>query len=312
MAWSPDNLRTLGAKATFHQALDNIPTFYQNHCQEETSTTNQETYSFPGFLPSPRRFLDSRQFQGMLDFTFNLANYEYELSMIINRTHWEDDQTNLIRQRLTEMAECWGTYKDSLFSALLAAGNVSGSNGFDGVTFHSDDHSSGTLGATNDNNLANTTEGDTILSATTFLQCIEEARRTFLGYADDTGRPYNQLAVQKLRAVIHPNQERAAVESMNATMVGSSGGQTSVIGGMFLDGYDVNPYQASGDSDEIYFSAVGASRMPFIFQKRSELEVVVLDDVASVADNNGVKVLTRQRFRFGYGDPRRSILMTVS
>ena len=88
-----------------------------------------------GFAPQPREFLNGRQFQNMIDMDFTLTNNEYELSMIINRTHWEDDQTGLIRQRFSELGEVWGSFKDNLFAQLLAAGSDSGNNSFDGTTF---------------------------------------------------------------------------------------------------------------------------------------------------------------------------------
>lgn len=312
-SWLPDNLRTIGAKATFHQALDAIPTFWQNHCQIETSTSNTETYTFPGFLPEPRLFLNSRQFVGARDFTFNLENNEYELSMIINRKHWEDDQTGLIKARLTEMAEVWGTFQDSLFSLLLTGGNDSGSNGFDGTTFHHDNHTSGSsLGLTFDNNLTSTAAAGTIPTPAELILQMSVIRAAFLSFTDDQGRPFNTLAAQKMRAIVHPDNEGAMYEAMHSTMVGSSGGQTTVGIQAFLEGFDVNPYQASGDSDEMYVSAVAASRKPFIYQERTKLEVVILDGENDVAKHNGVMVLTRQRFVFGYGDPRRSILFTWS
>ena len=310
--WLPDSLRTKGAKATFHEVMDTIPTFWQEHCQQETSDTNVETYAFPGALPIPRLFLNSRQFQGMKDFSFTLTNNKYELSTIINRDHWEDDQTGLIKQRMTELGEAWATLKDSLFSTLLAAGNSSGSNGFDGTTFYSADHSAGTLGAANDNLSTSTAAGGTVATAAEWIARVAVARAEMIAFNDDQGRPFNHVAVGKMRVIVHATQTSALFAAMNATMVGTSGGQTTVGIQNFLDGFDMNPYQASGDSDDVYFTAVGASRKPFIYQSRVPLEIVIMDGVNDVALNEGVKVLTRERFVFGYGDHRRSIRHTWS
>ena len=58
-------------------------------------------------------------------------------------------------------------------------------------------------------------------------------------------------------------------------------------------------------NDDIFMSAIGRNkRMPFIYQARTQLETVVFSDQQSIADFDGLKVLTRQRFRFGLGEPR--------
>lgn len=309
MNWAPDNLRTKGALATFHQALDKIPIIWDKHCFIQKSTTNQETYSFPGFVPEPRLFLNSRQFRGMRDFTFNLENFEYELSMIINRKHWEDDQTGLINARMSEMAEVWGTFKDSLFTTHLANGNVAGSTGWDGVVFHGDSRTIGDSG-TIDNNISHAAATGTTLTTAEWITMATAAREALLGFNDDTGRPFNVQAISNLRFICHPDQFGTGMEAMKATLIG--GGNTNVLGPALINGIDELPYMASADSDEIFVSALGSSRKPFIMQERMPLEVIMLTDANNVALHNGVLVLTRERFRLGYGEPRRSVLVTVT
>ena len=312
MPWAPSSLATKGALAAFHQAMDAAPSFFMNHSQYITSTTASETYAFPGFLPAPREFLGSRQFQDARDFTYTVANKEYELSMVVNRKSWEDDQTGLINQRLTEMGEVWASYKDSLFSLLLAAGNVSGSNGFDGVTFHSDDHAAGTTGLTTDNNRTYVAAATTLFTVAEFLGAVDEARQAFQGFTDDQGRPYNAQALTNLRVVLHPAQAKVAWEAVNQTAFTGGSGATNEWGNSVLQGIDVNLYQASGDSDEFYFSALGSTRKGFIYQERTPLEIIVKAGGDDVAENNGVLVLTRQRYILTYGDPRRNLLLTAT
>lgn len=320
MPWAPSNLATKGALASFHQAMEAGPTFWQNHAQTVASTSASETFTFPGFIPAPRQFLGSRQMQDARDFTYTVTNNEYELTMLVNRKSWEDDQTGLINARLAEMGEVWATYKDSLFTTLLANGNVSGNNGFDGVTFHSDDHSSGTTGLTTDNNTTSAAATGTVATVSELLAVVDTVRQAFQGFTDDTGRPYNAMALTNLRAIVHPTQARAFYELMNQTQVVKDGTSTSITsasqsnewGQSMIQGVDVNLYQASGDSDELYFSALGSNRKPFIYQERTPLEIIIKTDAGDVAENNGVLVLTRQRYILTYGDPRRSILHTLT
>ena len=315
MAWSPDNLRTKGALSAFHQALEAVPTVWDKHCQIVKSTTNAETYTFPGFVPEPREFLNSRQFVGMRDFTYSVTNQEFELSLIINRTHWEDDQNALIKARMSELAECWATFKDSQLTTLLANGNVAGNLNFSGTVYHLADHSAGTVGQTNDNliTLAGTGGGGaTSLSQSEWITAVGLARENFWLMTDDQGRPFNSQALMQMRAIVHPNQEAAGLACLSANFHLGSGQDSAKFAQSALQGIDVLPYMASGDSDEIYFSALGGTRKPFIYQERTPLEIEILDDAKSVAQHNGVMVLTRQRYVMTYGEFRRSILCTVT
>lgn len=310
MPWAPDNLRTKGAKSTFHQRIEAGPTVWDKHVQTETSTTNKETYVWPGFTPRPREFLNSRQFVGMRDFTYDVTNGEHELSMIINRTHWEDDQTGLINARMSEMAEVWSEYKDFLFAALLASGN-SGADGYDGTDFHHTDHSAGTVGQTNDNDLtANLTTGTATVDEA--LTIISTVRQGFYAMLDDVGRPYNNQAIQNVQAIVPTGHERPFVEAMNQTFTtdGTVGGLTNVIGNKWLSGVQAMPQLSA--ADELYFSALGSDRKGFIYQTRMPLEIEMLTDRQNVALHNGVLVLTRERFVFAFGDFRRSILFTIT
>lgn len=311
MAWTPDHLSVKGALASFHQALEAGETAWDKHSQTISSTTDTEALVFPGFLPAPREFLDSRQFQGARDFRYNVPNKEYELSMVVTRKNWEDDQTGLINARFSEMGEVWRTYKDSLFTLLLANGNVAGNVGWDGVVFHGDSRTIGDSG-TIDNNLTDTTLVGTTATVAELLIVLATIRQQFHSFKDDQGRPFNAQANSRIRMLAHPAQERAAYEALNQTAFTGGSGASNVFGPKFLEGVDILPYMVSGDLDEMYFSALGSVRKPFIYQERTSLEIVMLASGDEVVKNNGVMALTRQRFTLTYGEPRRSVLMTVS
>jgi phage major head subunit gpT-like protein len=299
-------LGTKGALANFHERLSTIESVWDKHSLRVPSTTQTETYVMPGFTPTPRQFLDSRQIQNMNDFTFDIANNEYELTMVIPRKSMEDDQTGLIRARMQELAEVWGTYKDSLFAALLEAGNVSGNNDVFGNTFHGDSHTIGTSGVCDNNR----TGDHTVTTATVAeaLTIISNIRIAYYSFRDDTGRPFSPQALTNLRVIVPPGHERPFYEAMNQTV---TGGDTNVWGSQYLQGIDVLPYLTG--TDELFFSLLGSSsRKPFIYQERTPLEVIILDGANDVADNNGIKVLCRQRFVLTYGDPRMSILYTIT
>lgn len=313
---SPDSLRTKGALASFHDAVGAAPEVFRNNCQIVQSDTNAETYSFPGFVPQPRLFLDSRQYQNFRDFTFTLTNNEYELSMIVNRTHWEDDQTGLIRARFSELGDVWGGFKDNLFAQLLAAGSDAGNLAFDGTVFFTTDHSTGT-GITAEANSNDLTSNIGDISAATVAElkiAMITAIEALWNFTDDTGSPINANgAMNNMRLICGPGHASAAMEFMSSTdRPGASGGDSPAWSGGLLAGVDVLPWIASDDHDEIYITANGVQRRGFIYQERTPLEIIILDGANDVAENNGVKVLTRQRFVMTYGDYRRAVLHTFT
>lgn len=312
MPWTPDNLSVKGALASFHQAMETGETIYDKHCQTYASTTDTEALTFPGFLPTPREFLDSRQFQGVRDFRYNVTNKEYELSMVVSRKNWEDDQTGLINQRMAEMGEVWNSYRDmSLFTNLLINGNVSGNNGFDGTTYHADTHVSGTVGQVNDNNIPGAATNTSVMTAAEFLTLTNTVRIWFLTMVDDTGRKdYNSRAIQNIRYIVPPGHARGGYEAMNQVAFTGGSGASNEFGRQFIGGVDVLPTLTGGT--EIYASALGSTRKPFIYQERTPLEVIILTSAEEVAKNNGVMLLTRQRFVMTYGDFRRNLLVTVA
>ena len=311
MPWTPDNLSVKGALASFHQAMEAGSTVYDKHSQPISSNTDTEALTFAGFMPVPREFLDSRQFQGARDFRYNVTNKEYEMSLTVTRKNWEDDQTGTVNARFTESGEIWRSFKDSLFALLLAAGNVAGNTGWDGVVYHGDSRTIGDSG-TIDNNITAAAATGTTLTAAEWLTTVNSVRTSFYGFNDDRGRPFNTQAFTNLRAILHPDQERGGYEAMNQVTFTGGSGASNEFGRAFLSGVDVLPYMASGDSDELYFSALGSVRKPFIYQERTPLEVIVLASADEVAKNNGVQLLTRQRFILTYGEPRRSILFTAT
>lgn len=307
MPWTPSSLIVKGVEAAFHQKMDAIPQVWPNHCQTLNATTEVMPYAFPGFLPNPREFISGRQFQGILDFTFNVTNKEYELSFAIPRKYFEDDQTGLINARIMEAAEVWAVFKDVQFTTLLTDANVAGSNAWDGTVFHTDTRTIGSS-ANIDNNLTSAAATGTIPTAAEFIAAVGTARATMVRYQDDTGRAsFNVAAITKLRTIIPPTYRQAAMEAVNSTLLG--GGNSNPFG-QGLTEIDELPH-LTGDA-EMWISAVGSERMPFIFAPRTQLEIVVNQSTEDVAKNNAIEVYCRQRYVFTYGEPRRNVLHTFS
>lgn len=309
MEWRPNNLIVKGALAAFHERLGQIPTIYQKHCQTVASTTATETYAWPGMAPVPREFINGRSIQGLRDFTYNVTNNEYELSLAISRKHFEDDQTGLIAARMREMAEVWGTYKDYLFATLVEAG-ASGT-AYDAVTFYNASRTIGDSGTIDNINTSAAATGTTPTAAE-FLDALGDAKTQLRGFNDDQGRPFNTLAATQLGVIVPASFERSGMEALNSSFIigddTAGGSKDNVFKGMAS--MDVCDYLTS--AAVMHVTALGSERKPFIYQERTPLEVVILDSVDDVAYQNSVLVLCRQRFVITYGEPRRAIQHTFT
>jgi hypothetical protein len=125
---------------------------------------------------------------------------------------------------------------------------------------------------------------------------------------------YNKVAVNNLRYIVPSGHARGGYEAMNQVAYTGGSGATGEFG-KFLSGVDVLPQLAGATgylATEIFISALGSVRKPFIYQERTPLEVIIKSSAEDVALNNGVMLLTRQRFILTYGDFRRNALDTIT
>lgn len=293
-----------GVKSTFLEAMSKAPNVYLNHCAVVSSDAPDEKYAWLGALPIPRELLGAREFQQFNEFSHTVTNLGYELSFIIDRDSFADDQVGSIQGRIAELAEAYAQFKDSQFATLLINGETD--NAFDGVTFHDTTRTindSGTI----DNSTTSAAASGTVPTLTELANALEDIIAGMHRFNDDKGRPFNGTAMQTLRAVIPPEQHRVWTELVNSTLIPNQADTASQSNPYFqgLLQFDVLDYLTTADA-AIYIHALGAERKPFYFQQREPLEVVVLNGTNDVAENHGVKVLCYERYRFAYGDPRRA------
>lgn len=301
------NITTKGTIANFHQAMELQENVWQKHVMNVPSDAPQEQYVWPGFLPQPRKFLDGRTLIGIRDFTYTQENEEFELSFLIDRKSMEDDQHSMINMRISEAAEVWAGFKDSQLSTLLINGEsaTDGIDTIDGSAFHLGNRTignSGTIDNTDTTDVSNVNDPTVALFKTALKNIIAKMDR----YQDDTGsRPFNAQARTSKRLIIPPENVKVATEVVASLLTG--GGDSNPF---FLNIVELDELLYLTDADNaVYMSYVGSARMPFIYQERTPLEIVVLTSTEEVAKNNGVLVLCRQRYRLGYGDPRRNFRM---
>lgn len=305
------NITARGTRAQFAEAQATVPTVWDKFSQTVDSDAPDETHVWLGMLPQPREFVSGRSFAGFRDFTYNVANREYELSYIIDQNSVEDDKHGLINQRTADAAKLWAMYKDNLFAALMNNGASSGFNSYDGVSFFNDTH---VIGSANSSAFDNSLTDDIVAAAAPTVAEMKTLARTSLltlqGAQDDQGQEgYNWPALGKVAFMGSQNYEQSLKETINATLTGG-GDSNPYFGG--LGEPVVNPFLGTSNA-YLYTAAVGdPTRMPVIYQERTKLDIQVLNSAESIAKEHGVLVLARQRFRLTYGEPRRMVLMAIT
>ena len=297
MIYKPDELITKGVRAELTALMEPPNPIWERYCQRVTSNTKTEPFAWSGTLPRPRKYVDQRTVQGMRAYDFSITNEKWELTFIINRDHWEDDQTGQIQSRVREAALPWAAEKNVEFANLLVNG-ATATTTYDGNTFFHDTRTDGDSG-TIDNSLTDNASDHTAVTSAEFMRALKAAKTTMLKYKDDMGRPWTNMV--ELWTIIPPDLEHVAREGLNATVISQT---SNVFQGM--SGLDVFPYLSS--AVKIYTCALNGPRKPFVYQERTALEIVILDSTEDFAENEGLKVLCRQRFKFAYGEFRAAIL----
>lgn len=296
-----------GIKSTFLEKMTAAPNVYLNHCEVVSSDAPDEKYAWLGALPIPREHQGSRIFEQFNEFSHTVTNLPYELSFIIERDTAADDQIGAIQGRISEVAEAYAHFKDGQFASLLINGS-SATDTFDGTTFYDDTRTIGDSG-TIDNSLTTDIADPNSPTTVELLASLQTGLNAMSRFLDDKGRSsFNSAAMGDVRVVIPIEQKRAFTEVLNSTVIIGGSGTAGVSNpwGNGLVNFDVLDALTDADNTH-YMNAVGGQRKPFYFQQREPLEVVVLNSTNDVAENHGMKVLLYERYRFAYGDPRRSL-----
>ncbi len=299
------NITARGTKAAFENAMEALPQVWRNHVTEVPSDAPDESHVWMGMLPKPTEFLGENEFKGILDFSFDVTNKTYNLAFIISEESMEDDRHGLVNRRIAEAAEVWGSFKDEQFKDLL---EDNGSTTYDGTAFFADTRVIG-ASANIDNSLADTAVAAATPTAPEFLDSLQLMLNAMWTFQDDQGRTgYNAGAMSTLRVVVPAKYERAATEALTSTLIG---GGNSNPWGLGRAEIDVLAYLTA--SNHIFFAtANGATRKPFLYQERTPLQITVINSPEQVAQNNGVVVRVRQRYRMTYGEMRRATKMTLT
>ena len=220
MAVINTGLLTKGLRSEFFDRFENTTKHFQDLATRIPSTSDSETYRWLGTVPKMREWGSGRLAKGLRTESYSVENLKYEATVEVDRDEIADDQTGQIRVRIGELAQRAATHKDYLISQLLINGATSGYNSYDGVTFFGSTHESGQSGQ-QDNDLAYDASDADNATTEEFKAALKQAIGTMLGFKDDQGEPV-ALTANGLVCVVPPTMLYAALEAVNATLIGQT------------------------------------------------------------------------------------------
>jgi phage major head subunit gpT-like protein len=278
-----------GLKAEFAQAYKSeIDLSLADKIATVINTTMPvQRYSWLGAVPPMREFVDERRPSGMSAQTVTIEDKTYESTIAVDRKAIEDDQLDLIRLRIRDLAFRVSAHRQQIVVEALSGGFAG--TGYDGQPLFSTAHP--TVGSSTHSNRS--TEA---LSAAAIAAGIEK----MMTVPDDQGVP---LGIMPDTLVVGPKLQWAATELIDSPVV--------VYKGNTADTAPSTPYKnvfqgrlnlvvspfLTGTADDYWFLL--DTKRPIksvILQQRSDVPVEF-----SALDNASGAEAAFMRDRFYYG-----------
>lgn len=174
-----------GLKAEFAQAYRNeLDNSIASRLATVVNTTQPiQKYAWLGATPPMREFVDERRPSGLQSFAMSLEDKVFESTIAVDRKAIEDDQLDLIRMRVRDLAFRVASHLHQLVVEALAAGFAT--SGYDGVSFFHASHP--TDGAnTYSNKGVNALDADSLAAGISSMMLVPDDTGTPLGIVPDT------------------------------------------------------------------------------------------------------------------------------
>jgi phage major head subunit gpT-like protein len=167
------------------------------------TTMPVQKYAWLGAVPPMREFLDERKPSGMSAYTVTIEDKTFESTIAVDRKAIEDDQLDLIKLRIRDLAFRVSAHRQQIVVESLAGG-FSGT-GYDGQSLFSTAHP--TIGASTYSN-----KSTAALSAASLADAVS----AMMTVPDDQGIP---MGVVPDTLVVGPKLQWAAIELVDSPVV---------------------------------------------------------------------------------------------
>ncbi len=277
-----------GLKAEFAVAYRNeVDLSIANRIATTINTTLPvQKYPWLGAIPPMREFTDERRAGSMAAYTASIEDKTFESTIAVERRALEDDQLDLIKLRIRDLAYRVAQHRSQLVVEALA--NASNATGYDGVTVLNTAHP--VAGTTYSNRVPDALSGNALAAGINQMMLVP----------DDTGTP---LGMMPDTLVVGPKLQWAALELVESPVVIYKGSTTDSSGptnyrNVFQGRLDVvvSPF-LTGASDDYWFLLDTKRPMKsVILQQRSDVPVEF-----SALDSSSGSESAFMRDRYYYG-----------
>lgn len=162
-----------------------------------------QTYAWLGATPPMREFIDERRPQGLSAYSVSIEDKVFESTLAVDRRALEDDQLDLIRLRVRDLAARVSQHRHQMVVEALTAGT--GATAYDGASFFDAAHPNPTGSA-----ISNLSEE--VLSA----ESLSSAISAMMTYPDDSGTP---MGIAPDTLVVGPSLMWDAIELVESPVV---------------------------------------------------------------------------------------------
>ncbi|MCW5945919.1 MAG: Mu-like prophage major head subunit gpT family protein [Fimbriimonadales bacterium] len=228
------------------------------------TTIPQQKYAWLGSTPTMNEFVDERKPSGMTEYSYSIEDKTFEASIAVDRKAVEDDQYDLIRLRVRELADRVAEHQHKLCVESIANGFTEA--GYDGLSLFNASHPTYPGGTYS--NLANDP-----LDASGIAEAISK----MMLVPDDRGEP---LGIVPDTLLVGPKLQWSAIELIESPVVVYKGNGTDTASSTpYKNAFQgklklvVSPYLRGSFEDQWFLLDTSRAMRSIILQQRSDVPV---------------------------------------
>lgn len=229
-----------------------------------TTTNPSQKYAWLGAMPGMQEFVDERKPQGMQEFNYTIEDKVFEASIAVDRKAIEDDQYDLIRLRIRDLAQRVADHQHRMVVESLAGGFTE--EGYDAVSFFNTAHPVGD-GTTYGNRGTSALDATSLAGAINQMMLVPNDRQEPMGIVPDllVVGPKNQWNATELV------ESPVVVYKSNGSDTAPSNNYKNVFEGKLR--VVVSPYLRDASDDYWFLLDTTRAVRSVILQQRSDVPV---------------------------------------
>lgn len=246
-----------------------------------------QKYAWMGTVPSMREFVDERTATGLAAYATSIEDKVFESTIAVDRKAIEDDQLDLIRLRIRDMAERVIAHRQQLVVEALVGGFTL--TGYDGVSFFHTAHP-GQNGSTYGNRTSSGLDSESLSVAINSMMLCP----------DDQGQP---LGIVPDTLLVGPKQQWNALELVESPVVIYKGNASDTVPSTpYKNAFYgrlrvlVSPYLQGASDDHWFLLDTKRPIRGVILQQRSDVPV---EFTALEKGSGSESAFLRDRYLYG-------------